>query len=473
MFSDLIIQDYKGLIDAYSDVPICGIVLDEFKNLIILPSCQLEEFRERIYGKNFRRYFKEQTGDDLIQTMFDMRYCPVGKENIRISAINKYFDIFRHSTQRVEKFVAEYSEKVFGECSFSGLHNTYHNGLQTDEIWQTGCNWWEIPRKYAQTDEDIAYPIRMGIACGCRENLVYDMYYAPDKNKYLEKAVRDARFGCRIHYHIVYVNDDEDNDISCNTGSPMFLEAVKPYEEKIELLNKFDPVMPEMELLVVFVFPALYNWYPDESARNNMDINGKLDIENRVATLWKKGHLNALAPSDAIADGRITMKDGYFDYCGHRFNKMLYLYPQYSKSEVISFLQTAINDGYDLKIMGDLTRDFDGNITTFAAPPEVVLNEDTDLPAEMLLKSNPITDGCVLEDGSVVITDYNSIANNQFCTHKFTVKGFDCQATFKGVFAVKVGENGSVEKIAAGNLKEFLIDGQFVLKLNGEKDYVL
>ena len=469
LFSDQAIQEFRDLIDAYADTGLDGIVLDEYKNMTIMPPWQIDEFRERFYGKNFHRYFREQTGNDLVQTMFEMRFCPENREDIRIRAINQYFDIFRHSTKRVETFVAEYSVKVVGPQALSGLHNTYHNTLQSDEIWQTCCNWWEVPRKYAQTDECIAYPIRMGMACGCPENLVYDMYYTTNPEGYFKKAMKDAPYGCRVTYHIIR---NGDSDISLNTGDPKFLEAVKPYEDKIRLLNLFDPKLPKMELLVVFGFPALCNWYPDYDARNQMDINGKLNIEDRVEELWNGGYFNALAPSDAIADGRITMKDGKFDYCGHRFEKLLYLYPQYSKASVLSFLQNAIDQGYDVKILGELTRDFDGNPATLVFGENTVLTEESDISQGFGLTPNPIPNGCQLEDGSVVITDYDSIAEDKFCTYRFDVNGFSCEATFKGVLAVKLNDGGEIEKIAAGNLKEVTRNEHALLSLSGDEDYV-
>ena len=217
------------------------------------------------------------------------------------------------------------------------------------------------------------------------------MYYTTNPEGYFKKAMKDAPYGCRVTYHIIR---NGDSDISLNTGDPKFLEAVKPYEDKIRLLNLFDPKLPKMELLVVFGFPALCNWYPDYDARNQMDINGKLNIEDRVEELWNGGYFNALAPSDAIADGRITMKDGKFDYCGHRFEKLLYLYPQYAKPEVLSFLQNAIDQGYDVKILGELTRDFDGNPATLVFGENTVLTEESDISQGFGLTPNPIPNGC-------------------------------------------------------------------------------
>jgi len=90
----------------------------------------------------------------------------------------------------------------------------------------------------------------------------------------------------------------------------------------------------------------------------------------------------------------------------------------------------------------------------------------------MNLAVNPIVDGCILEDHSVVITNYASIADDIFCTYQFSIDDYYCEATFKGVFAVKFDETGKIVKMAAGNLKEFRINNQSVLMFDGDSDYI-
>ena len=468
MFGDATINDFKDIMDFYSDTPFDGVVVDEFRSMNVDPLQRKQLFRERIYGKAFHRCYKEQTGDDLIQTMFEMRYCPENHEEVRIKAINNYFDVFRTAIVKNEKFIADYALKIFGEDAFLGLHNTYHNELQHDEIWHTGCNWWELPRKYAQTDEEIGHPIRMGIACGCPENLVYDMWYHWDKNTFFEKAVRDARYNSRIHYHAI----NDGSQWGTETGTKEFLEEIEKIESKITLLNVFDPALPKMELLVVFGFPALCNWYPDETARNKVDINGKLNIEKRVNELWEEGYLNALAPSDAIVDGRITMKDGKYDYCGHTFDKLLYLYPEYSKKEVTDFLETAVADGYELKVIGEYTHTFEGQPAKLNVREDVFLDETADIVEVFGLKKNPIQNGCVLEDGSVIISDYDSVMTDGFCTYVFEINGHAYEAEFRGTLALKTDDNGNIEKFTAGNLKYLKKDGEVLISGTGIEDYI-
>ena len=461
-------QDYKSLMDAYGNIPFDGFGLDEFKHLFMEnPLAKDLLWRERFYGQNFARVYEAEKGESLVKTMFEMRFCPEGKDEIRIRAINNYWDVLRPSTLRVENFVADYAKKVFGEDTFIGVHNTFHNRLQNDELWATGCNWWDVPRKYAQTDEDIPYPVRAGMSCCCEESIVYDMFYHQKEEVFFEKAVRDARYNTRIHYHAM-----NDGFWGVDTGSEDFLAKIGKIESKINLLNAFDTKQPKMELLVVFGFPALCNWYPKYEERSNIDINDKIDIMGRTHVLWNNGYFNALAPSNAIEDGRIKIADGKIDFCGHKFQKLLYLYPEYSKPGVVKFLNNAAKEGVDMKVIGELTRGFDGNQAGFDFGGEYFLAEDTDLVAAMNLKQNTIKCGCVTEDGAVVISDYDSVVNNGFCTYEFELEGFKFEAQFRGTFALKLDGNGNIEKLAAGNLKYLKKNGETLVEADGTEDYL-
>lgn len=468
LFSEHMIRDFADIMEAYKDLGFDGFVLDELRNMVILPPWNCDNFRDRFYGLHFEEYFRQYTGKELVRTLFDMRYCVEGCVEDRISAINRYFDIFRHSTKRIEVFMAQYNQSVYDQAAFLGLHNTFHNWLQNDEIWMTCCNWWEVPRKYAQTDENMIFPIRMGIACQASESLIYDMYYHKEPQTFFEKLMKEACFGSRIHYHAM--NDGK--RWGADTGSAAFLKVLRPYEDCITLLDGFDPAgLPKMELLVVFGFPALCNWYPDYDARNQYDINGKLNIEQRVNDLWNNGYFNALAPSDAITDGRITLQDGRFDYCGHKFDKLLYLYPEYSKAEVTEFLESAARKGYDLRIIGQYTRDFEGKPARLNMSDEHFLCEAEDIAEAMALRKNDIPNGCILEDGSVLISDYESVENSCDCIARFTCNGNSYEAAFRGVFAMKPGGSNHIRKLAAGKLQYLKKDGQMLVLGSGD-DYI-
>ena len=461
LFSDYYIRQYGKFMEDYRDTPFDGVVLDEMKNLEYTMGNVI--IRERIYGKHFKQYFEAETGEDCDRILFEMRYTAMSEQYKRPRAINLFYDIIRRATRRLEQFTAEKAQEVYGEETFLGLHNTYHNHLQNDELLSTGINWWEVPRKYAQSDEDITYPVRMGMACQCPEALVYDMFYAKSHEPFLEKVLRDAKFGCRIHYHAM-----NDGYWGINAGSPEFIDDIRDIEQKIDLLNVFDPVMPKMDLLVVFGFPALCNWYPDIRARNNMDLNGSLRIMERVDALWKAGYLNALAPDDALHDGRITVTErGTFSYCGHEFAHMLYLYPEYSKKETLAFLKNAIGQGTSLSVIGPLTTDFTG------APVSrelrriiegVTVGEAADIPALFGLCANPLDAGCYLEDGSAVFSDRMSLEKHEKKTFRAELCGHVWSGEYEGTAAIRADSTGELRRFVAGNCTKLEKDGEILFE---------
>ena len=467
-FSDRALRDYKDIMDFYADVPFDGIALDEFKTLSSAASHTInkENFRGRMYGKSFARVFREQTGTELHRTLLDMRYCPEGEDEVRIAAINRYFEVWRHGPTRVEDFVCDYSRKLFGKDAFLGFHNTYHNGLTNDEIWNTGCNWWEVKRDYAQTDENMFFPVRMGLACRAREAIVYDMYYHKDKLTFFEKCMRDAALGSRIHYHAI----DDGSQWGLDTGSEAFLGEVAKYEEHAELLNLFEPTLPAMSLLCVFGFPAQLNWYPDESARAPFDVNKNLGILEKAQALWTAGYHNALAPDDAIVRGEITLDtDGRFDYCGHKFDSLLFLYPEYAKPETVAFLKQAVDANARLKVMGTLTRDFDGKAVDGSFLDKVAASDALAAAEALGAVKNDVAHGCRLADGSVVISHYESVRDDAPCTALFTLDGAQIEATFIGSFAIKTDGRGAVEKLVSGKLLSLKRDGDdWLPALRGE-----
>lgn len=469
-FSDRAIADYKAIMDFYADVPFDGIALDEFKTLCSSAPHTMEgqNFRGRMFGRAFARTFAEQTGMSLNRTLLDMRYCPEGKDEIRMAAINRYFDHWRHGPTRVENFVTDYSKQLFGADAFLGFHNTFHNALTNDEIWNTGCNWWEVKRDYAQTDENMSFPVRMGLACRAREAIVYDMYYHHDKTTFFAKCMKEAAYGSRLHYHAI----DDGSRWGLDTGTEEFLAEVARYEDHAELLNLFEPSLPAMSLLCVFGFPAQLNWYPDEKARAQFDVNQSLGVIEKADALWRMGYHNALAPDDAIVRGEITLgTDGRFDYCGHKFDAMLFLYPEYAKAETVAFLKAAAKARANFKVIGALSRGFDGSVLDggFLAPFTVApTTPDTSLmlkqTAEALgLRPNDIENGCRLSDGSVVMSHYESVRDGEPCTARFVLDGETIEVNFIGSFAIKTDGRGQVQKLVSGELLSLSRRGEELL----------
>ncbi len=153
LFNNVMADTFHDLLEHYADIPFDGTALDEFGYMMLKPQ-RTEPFRGRFYGQAFAAEYQKQTGVPLEQALFDMRYAPEGKPEVRIRAINEYFDVMRQGPLRGEQQFYNMSKEIFGTNTFAGIHNTYHNSTRTDDLWRVGLNWWSVPREYGQSDEN-------------------------------------------------------------------------------------------------------------------------------------------------------------------------------------------------------------------------------------------------------------------------------------------------------------------------------
>jgi hypothetical protein len=347
---------------AYRDIPFDGVALDEYSIVHILQSGNLAKakavFRERIYSLPMAKKFREVAGVSLEQALLDMRYAPSGHPEITSTAINQYMDVMRKSSVQIEEKMYDRAKEIFGEKTFIGCHNTFHNSLVNDELWATGCAWWSIKRDYGHTDELTPTPTQMGIAMAYPKNVLYNMYYTKSIDNFTTKALTDLRYGIRTLYHAF--NDKKPWGIRLET--PEAVENINPVENAARLVNKFNPALPEIKLLVVFGMEALSNWYPNKTDRGMYDINDKLKIEEKAVALWEAGYINALVPTDLIEEKKLTIgANGKPTLKGHQFDAVVFLNPQYAKEPVLQFLESYTKQGGKLMIEGTATVDFNGN----------------------------------------------------------------------------------------------------------------
>jgi hypothetical protein len=459
---------------AYRHIPFNGIALDEFSIVHILQSGTLEKmksvFRERIYSLPMAKKYKEQTGVDLEQALFNMRYAPSGKPEITSTAINNYMEIIRKSSVHIEKIMYEKAKEFYGNKTFIGCHNTFHNSLINDEIWATGCTWWSIKRDYGHTDELTPTPTQMGIAMAYPQNVLYNMYYTKNIDNFTNKALTDLRYGIRTHYHAF--NDRKPWGISLE--NPEAYKNITPVENAARLLNQFNPALPQIKLLVVFGMEALSNWYPDKNNRGMYDINDKLKIEEKAVAIWEAGYTNALVPTDLIMEKKLTIgADGKPTLNGHKFDAVIFLYPQYAQEPVLQFLESYVKQGGRLMLEGNATVGFNGNDITnrfkSIADKAIVKQFSIEEISKLGITKNRLPDGCKSADGSYVFTDIQSLKNNTGAFFLVKINGDTYSGIYSGLLAIDADKNG-IKKMAATALRQLSKNGTIVFELDKMAD---
>ncbi|HEY1684478.1 MAG TPA: hypothetical protein VGG19_06930 [Tepidisphaeraceae bacterium] len=474
LFNNVMIDFYRDALQHYADIPFDGTALDEFGYLLVTLD-KGQPFRDRFYGRSFADAYRKRTGTLMARGLFDMRFAPEGKPEVRMRAINEYFDLLREGPMRVEQAFYEMSKKIFGPDTFAGDHDTFHNYMRTDDLWRTGFNWWQIPREYGQSDENWPMPQRMGLIAVHPEPIAIDMFYSRSMNAFVQKAFRDARFDGRIDYHAW---NDNSGRWGIDLADTQKYAAITDAEMKIRLLNHFKPAAPKLSVLVMFGMPALINWYPDEAARNPWDINGSLGIEQKALDIWKADYPCALLPSDFIDEGKVSMDaENRPVINGHTFDCLVFLYPQYAKPTTLRFLEQYAQAGGKLMLEGNATRDFDGNDISArfqkTADIATVRGFDIDQLAKLQAKKNPLADGAFMEDGSVIFTDYPSWHKKEGKPFTIKLAGHEFTGKYEGVCAIKADQDGNLEKFVCGGFTQLSRDGQLLFSLPKSADVVI
>ena len=460
---------------AYSDIPFDGIGLDEYKNLKIAREPILKQtndvFRERLYSIGMAKKMKETTGMDMDRVLFDMRYAPAGHPEVRMKAINSYMSLLRTATLGIEAAVYDLGKKMYGKDAFIGLHDTFHNNLDRDEVWQTGVSWWNIKRDYGHTDEETPTPIQLGIGMCYPKNAMYNMYYGKDLERIWSKALYDLRFGIRTHYHAA--NDVQGWGVSID--DPKALVKINKVENAARLLNRFNPPFPNVRLLVVYGMEALYNWYPNASERGLYDINDQLGMERKSVELWSNGYQHAAVPTDAIEDGRVKLNpSGKPVLNGYVFDAVLFIGPRYSKATTVKFFQEYVAKGGKLMLDGPADFDYSGkNITDTWKKIEAKAVSTTwsiDNAAKLGVPKNELTDGVSNGPGIYTFTNAGSLQNNQPATFSFQYLGNTYTGTYKGLATIQIDSKGNLQKLAATAFSSLRKNGKEVLHLSGEAD---
>lgn len=467
-----------GVFKAYAAIPFDGIGLDEYKNLKIAREKVLDTagyaFRERLYSVGMAKKMKETTGRDMNSVLLDMRYAPEGKPEQRISAINQYMSLVRFATLPIESAVYDLGKKLYGPDCFIGMHNTFHNNLDRDEVWQTGVSWWSIKRDYGHTDEETLTPIQVGIGMSYKKNAMYNMYYGKSLERIWTKALYDLRFGIRTHYHAA--NDVQGWGVSID--EPSALEKINKVENAARLLNRFNPAFPGIKLLVVYGMEAMYNWYPHTEQRGMYDINDKLGMEKKSAQLWSNGYLHAAVPTDLIEDGRLHLNEaGKPVLNGYTFDAVILLNPQYARESTTVFFMNYVNKGGKLLLEGTATENFMGkNISESwqkIASKAVANTYSIANVAKLGIAINPLVDGVANEEGAFTFTNAASLQSGTPAVFSFQYHGDTYTGSYKGLAAIKINQKGNLEKLAATAFGYFQKNGRPVLSLSNEADIFL
>lgn len=474
--------------ENYGSIPFDGAAIDEFRTAVMIAP-QVDRYlggswtlryysqsMEKIYGTMF-------PGESLLESFFDMRYAAPGGESRKIAAINRYWKTAVLATRLAEEEFFAKAKAVFGPDCFVGFHNTYHNALQCDELYATGAQWWQIPRDFGFTDENMIFPVRLGITAAKKYPLTYDMYYTRNPEEQYDKAIDELPFGSRTLYHALNDTHWGYDFLTAEGGSvPAKLHRIG---QKVRLLNWFGAPLPKTDLLIVYGAPRLTNWYlgGTQSRYNLNDVRpDRADAKN----IWDAGYLCALIPSSEIDEGRVSLGgDGTIRYGSAAYRGLIWLYPEFMEENCVAFLRRYLALGGKLLVNGQISYDFSGrridpefraqidacqsggpfDSAAVIAKIGTVLGLEPDNLSDVKqtndLTPGPRTSRCVMTDGSVVWSDRESMKDDQKeARFRIEIGGRVFTGEYSGVVALRADpQSGTVQKFACGGFRSLSRDG--------------
>lgn len=372
-----------------------------------------------VYSRGMAAAYKEKYGEDYVTDCL-YRYVSSPADPRRIAATNRYFEHLRGGIAAAENAFYRLTKQYLGQQAFVGVHNTWfciEEVQNSPEIWRTGITWWSVQKDYGFTDEIMLYPVRTALAHKAAAPVFYNMWYSEatlQLSTFFTEMWRNVRYGGRtISLSYECIHEDHVVQQLCRPGE---LEAVAAIEKKIAGVDAFVQSPARCDVAVVTSLAALCN------RQHNLDGNGRWDLFGGklpelftlTRDLWIAGWNCDMIGDNEIYDGHLALNgEGLLSYGNQTYTCLIMAYPQYARRELTDFLIQLAGSRTRLIFVGCGDTDFNGdpmlnpadcvpNAPRFPHRPEI--GDITALLREWDVRTNRVPCGCVMQDGTVILT---------------------------------------------------------------------
>ncbi len=486
VFSKSVIDFQRELIQKYADIPLAGVIKDEWG---FPPSLEEQTiFGDYWYSGSRAKAYAERTGGrELISDILLMAKGIQGKENERLMAINHFNEMCWKRNGEIEDDFYHTVKNTWGPDALVTVHPTWFPFPEKREFKKNGLDWWIATRDLAQTDEVTPYAARTSLAKKWGGKVWYNMDHTIgwppqtliNADLFVRNLWSSALAGGRITNLPIDVRPEE------IVGSG-YIRA----ETRIHLLNYIDPAPLDCPVAVIFGHTSAMNWAgPDFD-----DVGMKL-----IDSLRIKGITADLIPSSEIWNKSLKVdNEGYISYGKQRYAVAILYNPEFDKQATADFFANASKGKTHLFRVGDWQKDFNGkDFNGDAALPGTMVKSDTKallaVIPEILEKQGialqdpstrdlegfghnsliPSTTGfCRLLDGTLI--QAAGTMNDAGDPIKSTMKIGQYPVTFDavGIAAARLDGKGELQALAASELKYFET-GNFKLRLDQPADIAL
>ena len=471
VFSPHLLPYTRELMERYKALGADGGMRDEWG----FPPSAGEDFRRhrsfwtsRHYAAAYAKRTKgRKLGDDFLLFALDI----AGRETERQAAIAAYMRLNYERNAAIERHFYENDKELFGRDVYVCKHPTWYPKVSWEEFMHNGLDWWAAPRDWAQSDEAAPVPAICGMTKKFGGANWLNEGYQSDSLFYAPIVWRYALAGGRMVFHPVFPANERFRAKYRGPGhtkmeywaakhTDILKDGALDAQCRIRLANLVSDAPIDCPAAVIFGHARVVNWADP----------AYLDWARRTAYgIWMKGYGTDVYPSSELegttfaagADGRLAVGRQRYDavVCAH-----------FSKEDAAAFARVVGNRALRTRVF------------TMDAPGVAGATEIRDLAgaevAEALAKANavrqtPIWTGTLPEehgwdavlpkpDGILRLTDgtqvrmkaLKSVAGGDPIDGELEFDGGK-KVSFaaEGVFAARLGADGSLEAVAGGALR--------------------
>jgi hypothetical protein len=472
VFGPHLLQFEADTIRQYADLPLSGLMKDEWG----FPAAH--DGNPQKNGYWFSRfqaeaYAKATRGRDLVRDTLLMCFGERGREADRQAAINQVMELYRLRNTEIEQTFYQATKATFGPDAFVGTHDTTFPYPDSREFERNGLNWWTATRDYAQSDEITPYCCRTSMAKKFGGPVWYNQWYASTADSYGKLIWSYALAGGRMNFHILYPSSPPYHE----RGKDLLRTNVPRGDCRIRLLNFISQSPVECPVAVIFGHACAMNW----AGPAFDDVGTEL-----TDAFWRAGYYADLIPSSEARDQALRVdEEGNIWYGRQRYAAVVLYHPEFETAATAEFFRKAATGKTILCRVGDWTKNFDARpfdghaalpsrmklASDISACANTIIAElrnqgiEPQTPATVTLpKWNgigrtsaalPSSGTCRLIDGTVILASGEHDVMGDPIQKTLKVRGRDATFDAVGIAAVRTGENGKVEAMAAGGLKSF------------------
>ncbi|MBN2310685.1 MAG: hypothetical protein JXR94_17060, partial [Candidatus Hydrogenedentes bacterium] len=471
VYAPHLLEFQRAIAAQYADVPLAGLMKDEWG----FPPCHGGcPAKNDFWFSPWRAeaYAEATGGRDLVRDCLLMHAGERGRTRERQAAINRLLEMSRVRNAAIEDDFYRVAKELFGPDAYVTTHATWVPYPGVSEFKKNGLDWWAATRDLAQTDEVAPYCARTALAKKWGSGVWYNQYYAPEVAAYERELWAHAAGGGRINYHPLYPKPDIPRR---NRVALLLTGGLMRGECRVRLLSLVSQSAIDCPVAVVFGQACAMNW-----AGPAYDDVGLAVTD----ALWRAGYYADLIPSTELTDKAFQPDvDGRVRYGAQPYAAVVLYHPEFERPGTADVFRAAAAGGTALFRVGDWTMDFDANpLDGNAALPEgMVACENTKdcvarviaaLEARGIRPCTPATSATpaggrmgtaapgrkgqyrLLDGTEVVVAGENDVAGDPIVA-TLDVNGREAAVDAIGVAAVRLGEGGRLDALAAGGLKSF------------------